>query len=208
MLHPGMLFLFVVLVVFSTAGITSYIDGWVYDLLSHFSAVYHCLFQAIVWTAHIIIDCTLLQTQERGRSASRGNCVWLIFFIYALCIQVLLNCLFNCFIRATALLKVSHCCWFVSFCWCHRNSSCCSISAWQWRTTPISTWPFGSRDMKSWPLMSDCTSLRTKACVISTSWIKHSGCSSKSSFPLLDKLSFTENSTWQELKLFWKQHQF
>lgn len=175
-----------------------------------YGTVYHSLLQAIGWTAHIYnrFAHTLLQTQESGRSTSRRNSDGLVFFMYALCIQVLLSCPFNWFIRAAALLKVSHCCLFVNFCWCHRNSSGCSISAWQRRTLHGSAWPFGTSDMKFWPLMSDCTSLSTKACVISTSRLKHSGCSPKSSFPLLDKLSFIEDSIWQEQRLFWKQHQF
>ena len=166
-----------------------------------YSAVYHSLLQAIGWTAHIWIAQTLLHAQERGRSTSRRNSDWRFSFMYALCIQVLLSCLFHCLIRAAALLKASHWCLFTNFCWCHRDSSCCSISAWQWRILHISTWPFGSRAMKSWPLMSDCTSLSTKACVITTSQIKHCRYSPKYSFPLLDKLSFTENSIWQEPRL-------
>lgn len=156
-----------------------------------------------------IAGCPHSATNSGGReSTSRGNCCWLIFFVYILCVQVLLSCLFNCFIRPTALFKASHCWWFVNFCWCHRNSNCCSISAQQRKTLQVSTLPFGSRDMKSWPSRSDCTSLSTKACVISSSQLKHSGCSPKSNFPLLDKLPFTKNSIWQELRLFWKQHQF
>lgn len=77
-----------------------------------YGAVYHSLLQAIGWTAHIYnrFAHTLLQTQESGRSTSRRNSDGLVFFMYALCIQVLLSCLFNWFIRAAALLKVSHCC--------------------------------------------------------------------------------------------------
>lgn len=157
--------------------------------------------EAVGWLGH-----TITNSGEREVYIQRE--LWLAGFLCVCTVYSGAPQLSSCFIRATALLKASHCSRFVSFCWCHRNSSCCSIREWQWRNLHISIWPFGSRDMKSWPLMSDCTLLSTKACVISTSQIKHSGCSPKSSFPLLDKLWFTENSTWHELRLFRKQHQF
>lgn len=106
--HPGTIFFhLVVWVVVSIAGITSYIDGCYYDTLLPFIEQFTlACSKPQDGLPTYVMDCPHSVTNSGAREISR-NSDWLVFFTYALCIQVLLSCLFNCFIRAAALLKAS-----------------------------------------------------------------------------------------------------